>query len=82
MQVVGPYLQSQTIARNKNENKMTWTDLFVNLATSVPVIFEPPCVCVCIYIYIYVCLYIYTYIYVDTKFIDRLFEDYFKSVKC
>ena len=31
---------------------MTGTDLCVNLATSVPVIFEPLCVCVCVYIYI------------------------------
>jgi len=29
-----------------------------------------------------VCVYIHTYIHVDTKFIDQLFEDYFKSVKC
>jgi len=33
---------------------MTGTDLCVNLATSVPVIFEPPCMYNYIYIYIYI----------------------------
>jgi len=39
---------------------MTGADLCVNLATSVPVIFEPPCIrtlCYFFYIYIYVHAY-------------------------